>query len=727
VGGGVAAFHDGADDFGLGVGDGAVGGFDDGFEGGGAVLVEEVAEALFGFFGDPLAPVEGFAFLHEFDDVAFDGGFGHIAGLGDFGDGEAVVEEAEGDGEGFAAGAGDGVGLGVGGGEGAGVVVEEASDDGEEGLAVLIEFGLADAGEGGEGVGGVGEAAGHGAEGAVAEDDVGGDFGGVGEFLAELTEGFEELGVVGFLGDAAVGALGGEAFVFEEIEGALAVGEVAAPGGEAGDGVGVVGEGEEVLGEEGVGEASPPGFGVGIAGGVGGELVVLLFADAGGVGSGEDIAEVDEAEALAGVPDGGEEEAGIGGGVGFLVAAGADIAGAAVFVRVVLAEVAEDGVAAAGGGGGEAFDVAEEAEGALAFGVVGDLVDEVAVFLSIAAGVEEEAVGGLAVAAGAAGFLVVAFEVFGEVAVDDEADVWFVDAHAEGDGGDDDGAVVADEGFLGGAAFGGLHAGVVAAGGDVVFSEEGDGCLDAAAGGAVDDAGLAGAFAEEADHLGIAVGFTTDFVEEVGAVEGGADADGIVQGEAGDDVLGDAFGGGGGEGGEGDLGEGVAEGGEDEVVGAEVVAPFGEAVGLVDGEGGGGAGGAVAEFVEEAVGGEAFGGEVEEVEGAGAVGPGGVAAGVEGLAAVDAGGADAVGAGGVDLVLHEGDEGADDDHAAVLHDGGELEAEGLSAAGGHEGEDVAAIEEALHGLFLVGAELVVAEDFGEDLAGVVGHGVHLSY
>ena len=364
------------------------------------------------------------------------------------------MEEAESDGEGFAAGAGDGVGLGCGGGEGVGVVVEELADDGEEGLTVLIEFGLADAGEGGEGIGGIGEAAGHGAEGAVAEDDVGGDFGGVGEFLAELVEGVEELGVVGFLGDAAVDAFGGEAFVFEEVEVALAVGEFAALGGEVGDGVGFVGEGEVVLGEEGVGEASPPGFWVGFAGGVGGELVVLFFADACGVGADEDIAEVDEAEALAGVLDGGEEEAGFGGGVGLLVAAGADIAGAAVFLRVVFAEVAEDGVAAAGGGGGEAFDVAEEAVGAFAFGVVGDLVDEVAVFLSIAAGVEEEAVGRFAVAAGAPGFLVVAFEVFGKVSVDDEADVGFVDAHAEGDGGDDDGAVVADEGFLGCGAFG---------------------------------------------------------------------------------------------------------------------------------------------------------------------------------------------------------------------------------------------------------------------------------
>ena len=52
---------------------------------------------------------------------------------------------------------------------------------------------------------------------------------------------------------------------------------------------------------------------------------------------------------------------------------------------------------------------------------------------------EELAGGGLAVAAGAADFLGVVLEGLGEVVVVDVADVFFVDAHAEGDGGDDDG------------------------------------------------------------------------------------------------------------------------------------------------------------------------------------------------------------------------------------------------------------------------------------------------
>src|SRR3546814_18401906 len=50
-----------------------------------------------------------------------------------------------------------------------------------------------------------------------------------------------------------------------------------------------------------------------------------------------------------------------------------------------------------------------------------------------------------AVAAGTAGCLVVALDRLGQVEVGDEAYVGLVDAHAEGDGGDDHHALVAQE------------------------------------------------------------------------------------------------------------------------------------------------------------------------------------------------------------------------------------------------------------------------------------------
>ncbi len=65
---------------------------------------------------------------------------------------------------------------------------------------------------------------------------------------------------------------------------------------------------------------------------------------------------------------------------------------------------------------------------------------------------EELADGGLAIATGATGFLRVVFERLRQVVVIDGADVCFVDAHAEGDGGDDDIGLAVHEGILCGVA-----------------------------------------------------------------------------------------------------------------------------------------------------------------------------------------------------------------------------------------------------------------------------------
>jgi hypothetical protein len=59
--------------------------------------------------------------------------------------------------------------------------------------------------------------------------------------------------------------------------------------------------------------------------------------------------------------------------------------------------------------------------------------------------VAEPGVGRQAVAAGAAGLLVVGLDALRQVQVGDEAHVRLVDAHAEGDGGDDDDALAAQE------------------------------------------------------------------------------------------------------------------------------------------------------------------------------------------------------------------------------------------------------------------------------------------
>ena len=60
--------------------------------------------------------------------------------------------------------------------------------------------------------------------------------------------------------------------------------------------------------------------------------------------------------------------------------------------------------------------------------------------------VEQDGAGGQAIASGAADLLVVGFEGGGQGDVDDGADVGLVDAHAEGDGRDDDCELAGEEG-----------------------------------------------------------------------------------------------------------------------------------------------------------------------------------------------------------------------------------------------------------------------------------------
>ena len=59
--------------------------------------------------------------------------------------------------------------------------------------------------------------------------------------------------------------------------------------------------------------------------------------------------------------------------------------------------------------------------------------------------IDHPGIGGLAIAAGAAGFLIIGFDAFGQIQVGDKAHIWFIYAHAKGDGGDNNHAVFAQE------------------------------------------------------------------------------------------------------------------------------------------------------------------------------------------------------------------------------------------------------------------------------------------
>ena len=325
------------------------------------------------------------------------------------------------------------------------------------------------------------------------------------------------------------------------------------------------------------------------------------------------------------------------------------------------------------------------------------------VFLRAEVGVVEEefAVGGPAVASGAACFLVVGFDAAGDFVVGDEADVRTVDAHAEGVGGDGDVRLAVDELVLGVFAFGVGESGVVGDGVDAMFFEVAEDGHYFFAGGAVDDACFPFADelveAEEFFLLGVA---RSGAEGEVVAGEAADDDGGVAEAEVVEDVFPDLAGGGGGEG----DGLGVAElfddAAEAEVVGAEVVAPLAEAVGFVDGDE---ADGCFREEAHEGVLREAFGGDVEDSAGLLPEGAQAFAVFFSGEGAVDHGGGDAALFEGIDLVFHEGDEGADDEGEAGPAEGGELVAEGFAAAGGHDGEGVLPGHDCLDDAVLPGA------------------------
>ncbi len=181
---------------------------------------------------------------------------------------------------------------------------------------------------------------------------------------------------------------------------------------------------------------------------------------------------------------------------------------------------------------------------------------------------------------------------------------------------------------------------------------------------------------------------------------------GLLELKLGDDVLLDGGGRGRGEGDDGCGPERWEIIAQRSVIGAEVMAPGGDAVRLVDGDE---RGLAFGEHLGKAGDLHALGRDEEELEGPIEV----VAAGLAGVfareAGVDAGDAEACGGELGGLVVHQRDERGDDQRRAAAGDGGELIAEGLAGSGGHDEQDVAAVGGGAADGLLVGAKRGEAE------------------
>ena len=164
--------------------------------------------------------------------------------------------------------------------------------------------------------------------------------------------------------------------------------------------------------------------------------------------------------------------------------------------------------------------------------------------------------------------------------------------------------------------------------------------------------------------------------------------------------------GGGGEGEDGNLRKELPYFGNFEIGRTEVVAPLGDAVGFVHGQH---RHGHSLQVDAEQVGFETFWRHVQKphllieqtvVDG--------VADLLVGHSRKDGAGFDVPFPQVLHLILHQGDERGDDDAESAQGEGGHLEADGLAAAGGQQGERVPPVQDGEHDVLLQGTERVVA-------------------
>ena len=285
--------------------------------------------------------------------------------------------------------------------------------------------------------------------------------------------------------------------------------------------------------------------------------------------------------------------------------------------------------------------------------------------------------------------------------MDDKAHVRLVDAHAKGDGGADHADLVAQEFLLVPGTLVGGESGVIGLGQDAVLGQFAGELLGRFAGLAIDDAALALPGLDVVEHLAVRAGLGGDAIGQIRAVEAGDVARRILQMQLLDDVGPDALGGGGGQRHQRHAGKLVAKRRDLPVFRPEIMAPFADAMGLVDGE-------QVhvpfLQILEKAGQHQPLGGDIEQLELAlvepAQAGPG--KAGGEGR--IQKGGGHAGGLQGIHLILHQGDQRRHHHGEPGPDEGGELKTERFAAARRQHGDDVAAAQGVADDGLLQGAE-----------------------
>ena len=441
------------------------------------------------------------------------------------------------------------------------------------------------------------------------------------------------------------------------------------------------------------------------------ELVVVPAADAVAAFAAQHVDEVDRAEALPGAIDRRERFPRLPGrvpGLRRLKASVAVAAGAAVF-----AEIAEQAHAPARGRFAQSKQGIElRARNALELLARIRLLDQTALQHQVRQAVGHPRIGRQAVAARAAGLLVVALHALREIKVGYEPHVGLVDAHAERDCRHHHDALFALEPGLIRAACFGIHSRVV---GHRVHSLPGQPrcrLIDLAARKAVDDARLAGVLlADESQELCARIDLVDDRVADVRPVETRDKNPRLLQGQPRSNLGAGLRIGSRRESDTRHVRKTLVQDGQLQVLRAEVVAPLRHAVRFVDREE---RDADSRKQVKAARRGEPLGSDVQHVQFAceqsalHRAGRAGILRGVEECCAHPRKRQ------GRDLILHQCDQRRHHHAGAFAQQRRNLEAQGFSAAGRHQHERVTACNHVPDDFFLGPAEARVSEGLAQD-------------
>ena len=332
--------------------------------------------------------------------------------------------------------------------------------------------------------------------------------------------------------------------------------------------------------------------------------------------------------------------------------------------------------------------------------------------------VQGQRIGGRAIAPGAADFLIIAFDGFGQVGMGDPADVRLVDAHSKGNRCHHDQAVFLLKAHFHPPAVLSLHPAVIETGRMTRLAQRLGQGFGLGAGGRIDDARLPFAGSGKGQDLLAGRLFDLKGQAQVGPVEpaqkgGGGDAIEQARHDFGPGFLVRR----GGKGGKRHV-QRAAQRADPQIVGAKVVAPLADAMRLVHGNQ---TGANATQHLHGCGRGQTFRCHVKQLDAAFVQALKNRLRLFPGIARSQGPGHDARRPQGPHLIAHQGDQRRDDHRHPIPAKRRKLEAQRLAAPRRHDRQNVLSRQNRLNDLGLTGAEPGKAEDGLKQGKGI-GHG-----